>query len=206
MPSPQTTKPVIALLSLNWSGFFDEMYQGFLNSLTERATVKRFKRAKSIIDYLDEHQPLALLLTDAGITKRPDAYNRVCRFIREGGTVVCSCTFSSFIRPLNMDNFFKDLGLDWRFGPYYRTDACLNLDTVNAATDGQGDKADSEYSQKAVWLTGVPADHAWYTETSENLAGVCMARVGEGKFGYTGDVNAEDGTCKIVLAMCGLKI
>lgn len=76
------------------------------------------------------------------------------------------------------------------------------------------------YSQKAVSVKNVAPGDMWYKTdddsvvesrvfslSSANTAGetpVALAEVGTGKLGYVGDVNAEEGSHAVVLAMCGL--
>ena len=81
-------------------------------------------------------------------------------------------------------------------------------------------KLPQRYSQKAVFVNNVAPEDMWYKTdddsevqsmvfppTSAKVAretAVALAKVGEGKLGYVGDVNAEDGSNAVVLAMCGL--
>lgn len=46
---------------------------------------------------------------------------------------------------------------------------------------------------------------AWYTESeTSDEATVVFAKVGLGRLGYIGDVNGEESSDTVVLAMCGL--
>jgi hypothetical protein len=67
------------------------------------------------------------------------------------------------------------------------------------------------YSQKAVFLKNVEDAAAWYRPSKDSVieslmaqTPVALAKVGEGKLGYVGDVNKEEGSDAVVLAMCGL--
>lgn len=62
------------------------------------------------------------------------------------------------------------------------------------------------YSQKAVTLSGVPAGDVIYSGQSrgDDDTAVAFGKVGKGYLGYVGDVNAEDESTDVVLAMCGL--
>lgn len=77
-----------------------------------------------------------------------------------------------------------------------------------------------EYSQKAVFLKNAKSSEAWYVTDEKSvteslvfpgrdahIAGespVLLACVGQGKLGYVGDVNNEEGSEAVVIAMCGL--
>jgi len=54
-------------------------------------------------------------------------------------------------------------------------------------------------------VKNVEESAVWYAETGfSNEAAVVFANVGSGKLGYVGDVNAEEGSDVVILAMCGL--
>ena len=76
-----------------------------------------------------------------------------------------------------------------------------------------------KYSQKAVFLKGVDERDAVYRPAKESVVesmvfaaqpvdkeqtGVACKRVGKGRVAYVGDVNAEEGSARVVLGMCGL--
>lgn len=61
------------------------------------------------------------------------------------------------------------------------------------------------YSQKALCAQVKDLDHVWYRHPEiRDQAAVAMAPLGEGKIGYVGDVNNEEETRTVILAMCGL--
>lgn len=77
------------------------------------------------------------------------------------------------------------------------------------------------YSQKAVYVKIVPSTDTWYVTTPDSVTeshvflteGVhimgetlaALARIGAGKLGYVGDVNGEEGSNAVLLAMHGLR-
>lgn len=79
---------------------------------------------------------------------------------------------------------------------------------------------DRTYSQKAVQIKGAPTNARLYITTSgsqldslvepgmsmhdESQSPVVFQTYGKGRVGFVGDVNAETGTTKAILAMCGL--
>lgn len=159
--------------------------------------------------------PDVVLLADAvPTTKSPEIWDAVIKYVRNGGVAIATALFSSFVRPNGIGPFFSKAGLDWKVGDYRRTIVAPGRATaaeLKAPMPG-------EYSQKAVFLTGVNPAAVLYgfdreaevetlpdpiieanTETAAAFAGV-----GHGWIGYTGDVNAEAETIKVVLAMCHL--
>jgi hypothetical protein len=125
--------------------------------------------------------------------------------------------FPSFVQPDSVKPFFSRAGRPWGVGSYHRATLALNESAVSVAN---AQKLPQRYSQKAVFVNNVAPEDMWYKtddnsevqsmvfpSTSEKVAGetaVALAKVGEGKLGYVGDVNAEDGSNAVVLAMCGL--
>ncbi|KAJ7700825.1 hypothetical protein B0H17DRAFT_1195671 [Mycena rosella] len=97
------------------------------------------------------------------------------------------------------DTFFRDgWGLSWTRSAYHRVTFALNRDTVLAAA----------CSMKTVQLSGIPAAAALYREPGARAteAPVVFAEVGAGHLGYIGDINAEDVSQAVVLAMFGLEL
>lgn len=75
------------------------------------------------------------------------------------------------------------------------------------------------YSQKTLCLKKVQREHAWYLPTEDSYTqsavftpervnqdetAVAFAPLGQGRVGYTGDVNMEVGTQMVVMRMFGL--
>ncbi|GKT94474.1 triacylglycerol lipase [Colletotrichum tofieldiae] len=126
--------------------------------------------------------------------------------------------FSSFVKPDNIGPFFAKAGLDWESGDYHRTTVTLNPQTAGSAAV----RLPTQHSQKAVFPKGVhptavlygPSEtsvtesHVFPTEKIRDLtqAAISFAQVSNGKIGYVGDVNVEEGTDDAILAMCGLLV
>jgi hypothetical protein len=89
---------------------------------------------------------------------------------------------------------------------------------LNEAAEGiTASELPSEYSQKAVHLTNVNNEAAWYLPTDDSFVEsivpipgravipsetpIAFSKLGEGRIGYIGGVNAEEGSSKVVLAM-----
>ncbi|KAL8366642.1 hypothetical protein RB595_010482 [Gaeumannomyces hyphopodioides] len=220
MAAQEVTKPRIALISLNFQPFFDENYSSLITELESRATLQRVKKADSAIRLLSEQpQPSAVLITDEALTGDENArvWEAVLQHVRQGGTSVIMGHFSSFVQPAAVKPFFAKAGLPWETGSYHRTTLVLDRGVVG---NDLAAKLPQQFSQKAVFVKNVaPADTWYHTDessvvesrvfapTSANIAGeaaVALANIGRGKLGYIGDVNAEEGSVAVILAMCGL--
>lgn len=133
-----------------------------------------------------------------------------------GGTLIFGGVFSSFSRPSDIKNMFTTLGLRWESGDYHRTTCTVNpaMAQVNIRDLVQS------YSQKALHLKNVRSSDAIYLPSSDSRiqsmvfapdqvddhsqTPAAFGPAGRGKVGYLGDVNAEDGTTNVLLAMCGV--
>lgn len=211
----------VALISLNFEPFFDDTHSSLIAELQSKASLKRAKKADSAIRLLSEQpQPSAVLITDEALADKENAHvwEAVLHYVREGGASVIMGHFSSFVQPPAIKPFFAKAGLAWESGSYYRTVHVLNRGVVG---NDLATQLLPQYSQKALFVKNVaPADAWYYTDdessdveslafppTSANITGeaaVALATIGRGKLGYLGDVNAEEGSDAVILAMCGL--
>ncbi|KAK4118040.1 hypothetical protein N657DRAFT_443257 [Parathielavia appendiculata] len=218
MAAENVTRPQVVLISLNCEPFFDEMYRSLLTELESKASLKRVKEADSAIRLLSE-QPSAALITDEALanTENAHVWEAVLQYVRQGGISVIMGHFPSYIKPASIKPFFAKAGLQWEAGSYHRTTLVLNREVV---ANDLATKLPPQYSQKALFVKNVAPANAWYhtdessvvesrvfAPTSANIMGetaVAFASVGHGKLGYVGDVNAEEGSDVVILAMCGL--
>lgn len=213
-------KPVVLLISLEEHPWFEEAYASFLNQLNELATIQRAQTRTLVSRALSEDHPKAVLLTDGALTKRKfrQVWEEVLSYVRDGGTAVCMGLFSSFTRPPDFGPFFHRAGLPYEHAEYHRTTVILNQDS--SVPHVARPFLWSSYSQKAVFLKNVPAADAWYAPNEDSVieshvfeqdkirnldeVPVVFATVENGKLGYVGDVNGEQESHPVVLAMCGL--
>lgn len=224
-----TDKPAIMLLSLKREPHFDTTYSNLLAHLGTNALIKATNSASAALDHLAANQPAAILITDAALVggaPRSAAFASVLAqlagYVRRGGTAVFCCHFASYAPMDALDGFFGDaFGLPWRRGEYYRTTFALNAAAARHVGQAQQRRRlAAAYSQKAVHLRDVQSAQAVYLPTAESKleslvftaesiedheqTPVAWARVGEGWVGYVGDVNAEEESDGVILAMCGL--
>ncbi|KAJ5994061.1 hypothetical protein N7451_009785 [Penicillium sp. IBT 35674x] len=208
----------ILVISLSEGSFFEEISHRILAILRSKTTVQLARDPDSTVQLLAP-QPPFILITDEALSqnKYSHIWGAVLQCVRQGSTAVVMGQFASFVRPDNMKPFFSKAGLSWDRGSYTRTTLVLNQAAAGAEL---ATKLPKSYSQKALFVNNVASSDAWYTTddssvvesrvfgpTPVNTPGetpVAMARVGEGRLGYVGDVNAEEETDAVILAMCGL--
>jgi hypothetical protein len=135
MASSIEEKPVVFVLCLDheeqWEGLFDQIYPDQIASLTEKYRIVRARKPDAAQRYLSNSQnkPIAILITDPGAVNPSNAavLNLVKEYVQKGGIAVFMASFSSFMRPDDMDKLWKEQwGLNWRMGDYHRTDVYLN--------------------------------------------------------------------------------
>ena len=108
---------------------FDSIYSNFITSLVAKYHVQRARSLSGAQRYLNEHQPIAILLPDPAVTLEQNSalLGQVINYVQAGGFAVFSCLFSSFITPPDMNKLWKtSWGLDWKFGNYHRTNVYLD--------------------------------------------------------------------------------
>jgi hypothetical protein len=201
-------KPLLLLISLNLQPWFDETYGPLIDKICAKAITQRVKTPNGVRHVLSENKPSAILITDEALTTRKHAqvWDTVLNYVREGGTAVCMGHFPNFVNFRDIKPFFAKAGLPWDLGAYHRAMVGLSQDAVG---NGLAASLPACYSQKALFLKNVEDAAAWY-RPSEDIGSlmaetaVALAKVGEGKLGYVGDVNQEEGSNAVVLAMCGL--
>lgn len=217
----QHQKPTVVLISLEKSGWFDEMYESLINELEAKANVVEITSSADVTKLFAANETQkTILATDGALFRsensslRADAVN----FVQNGGTVVFGCDVPSFTSHQEIKDLFSAFSLPWEAGDYHRTVFELNPRVYQVATS----ELVARYSQKALHLKNVDKDDAKYIPSDSSriqswvfdpssvedltqtpaATRTCGGR--GGKVGYLGDVNAESATNKAVLAMCGL--
>lgn len=210
----------VLLVSLRLESFFDKRYKPLLDEIASKSRLQRVKSATTAIRLLSEKPaPTAVLLTDQALTEPEHAavWDAALQYIRQGGIVVAMGHLPSFTSPLDLKPFFAKAGLPWEAASYHRTTLSLNRAAVGRSV---ASKLPSEYSQKALAVKNVAPGDVWYGTTAGSVvesmvfsptsahnpseSPSVLAKVGNGKLGYVGDVNAEEGSNLVILAMCGL--
>lgn len=204
-----SSKPTVLLLCLAKQPYFEEMYAHMLAALHARATLVEVCTEEEAVLRLSKPSDLtAVLVTDAAVTssKHRKTLDSLVQYAKTGGgTVVYGCMFSSFVRPSDMNFMFHNAwGLRWTKDEYERCNYRMTLQEIPGLSKyGMA----PEYSMKAVQLAGPDLNsyNVVYDgcEDPEN-APVAFSTVGKGYVGYIGDVNAEEETTAVVLALCHL--
>ncbi|KAB2573072.1 hypothetical protein DBV05_g8246 [Lasiodiplodia theobromae] len=140
-------------------------------------------------------------------------------YVRSGGGTVVFCKkFSGDSSLPHMEDVFSTaFGLPWKAFCYHRSTFMLRVENMRRLSL-TADLA-PQYSVKAVHLMDVEEKDRLYVPRSDsyiesfvfapepvdqNETPVAWADVGEGMVGYIGDVNSEEGSKRVLLAMCGL--
>ncbi|KAJ5215712.1 uncharacterized protein N7498_002119 [Penicillium cinerascens] len=185
----------------------DEVFADLIHKFSKVAQLQRTRKPDASLRVLSEN-PKAVFLTDGALSKPKYAslWDAVLEYARNGGTC----------QPPDIKSFFAKAGLPWEMAGYHRTTVSLNRQGIPRDVTLA---LQPSYSQKAIFLKGVDPSLSWYNPTSDSTTQsmvfdpesvdtttcpVAMANVGEGKLGYVGDVNGEQGSTLVVLAMSGL--
>lgn len=164
----------------------------------------------------------AVILVDGALMemkKFTSLRKKVVAYVKAGGTVVLGATFAAYNRSGFFNECIRDeFGLLWVSGSYQRAVVHLNKDVEDKKFKGNTMLAAS-YSQKAVWLKGVPVGDRVYIPdersrtqsmvfssevVDQTQSPVCWAKVEKGWLGYVGDVNCEEESTAVTLAMCNV--
>jgi hypothetical protein len=215
--SSQPSRPQILLVSLSFEAWHDDIYSRLIDKLHGQAQVKRAKKHDAALRFLADNQPRVIILTDGGIAepRNRTVLDRVIQYARSGGIVILGFLFSSLTSGPHMDALFARFGLPWKRSGYERSTYALNRRAVQSLDSS---KLLPAYSQKASRVAPIETQHALYLATPDSVceshvfrptsvnqdeAPIAWVQVGEGHLGYIGDVNAEEGSDDVVIAMCG---
>jgi hypothetical protein len=219
-------KPRILLVAMIVGDAVDDCYIPFYNKIFAKASIQRAKSPKAVSRYLKEHTPQAIILVDHALAHSKEyasAARRIMRYVHEGGTLICANTFVVDLkRYLNKKHptlpLFRLAGVPWQYGDTYRTYVSVNKDAVHEKIQEVMPK---EIISEGILLDKVPNNQAWYLPTNESIADALMydgkkpqmgwtpyafARVGNGFFGYVGDMNVDGACDDLILAMAGLSV
>lgn len=188
---------------------FTEIWSSLVTKASAKYDLKWAKTKDEALALFREHpEPKAILVTDPGIIAAENVAvsRKVVDYAHESRTaVILTGVFSTSIRPGDLDTYFDTMWrLPWRVGNYTRE--VVRLNGTAAGVPGHGEGLMSAYSQKALWLRSVANGASWYMDpesSGPSQTPVAFTGIGKGWLGYTGDVNGEDGTTAVVMAMIG---
>ncbi|KAH8163738.1 hypothetical protein CIB48_g4509 [Xylaria polymorpha] len=194
-------EPRVLCLCLEYESMFNDLYASLISRITAKAKMDRATTQKAALDMLTQNPPPSVIfVADAGVVHLMKVWERVIDCLRGGSTVVLAACFSSFVNEGQFNRCFSKVGLPWKRGGYHRTDVSLRPGVVD---DRLKQQLLPTYSQKALYVAGVARSDAWYAGDQDEVA-VAFTKVGNGMLGYVGDVNGEDGSEAVILAMLGL--
>ncbi|KAJ7449559.1 hypothetical protein FB451DRAFT_748310 [Mycena latifolia] len=214
MPS----RPSIIVLALLKERTLYDLFSQLLDSVRSVAILHFVESKIAFQSALKITKPSAVLAIDAAITKEDnlDILQQLIQFTSAGGILVCCCNFSNGLDYLSASQYFSQWRLPWDAGSYFRTTVHLNPRRSVPGMSLEGLSA--SYSLKSLSLSHVQAEHAVYNPSSSSLieshvfeadkfpvdpaeAPCAYSPVGQGYFGYVGDVNNEEDSTRVILAM-----
>ncbi|KAF9068046.1 hypothetical protein BDP27DRAFT_1295616 [Rhodocollybia butyracea] len=215
------SRPSILILGLLEEDYLSSLFENLISSMRQVASCEYATRANDAKNVLArDPPPTAVLSIDAGPTmsKYRSLNEQLVRYARAGGIVVFGGNFSNHFAFNTATAFFGAWGVPWTLGDYHRTTVYLNRNGVPGMNLAG---LESSYSVKALNLADVAPDSVVYSPSLDSLtqshvfaptsvdisqAPAAFTKVGSGYMGYTGDVNAEHPTTKIIMAMLHLPL
>jgi hypothetical protein len=211
----------VFLLSLAFQSFFDSQYAALVDKLHKVTRIKRATKADAAIRYLEANDPKVIIITDEGLTgpQHKEVHQKVLSYIQNGGLVIVGLHFTVFTTQEAFDYFFNEgFNLPWRRGDYHRTTFQFNRTCTLPASVAKY-SIPPPYSMKVLHVKDARPDEKVFlplsgamTESNvfpaahvdEAQAAVAATKIGAGFLFYVGDVNGEEESDKLILALCGL--
>ncbi|KAF4993686.1 hypothetical protein FDECE_13343 [Fusarium decemcellulare] len=195
--------PRVLALCLGSGTLFETSCSSLMSRIATKAITERAMTPEAALAMLShESPPSVILVVDGVLARQKKVWERVIDHLRAGATVVLAGSFSGMVSEGEFNRFFARLGLPWQMGSYCRETVSLRPGVVDSRLES---RLPSSYSQKALFAKHVERSAAWYTASpTSDEAAIAFAQVGSGRLGYIGDVNEEEPSDTVVLAMCGL--
>lgn len=211
--------PFVLLLSLSNPDLLASTNEHLISALRSKVSVIQALNAQKALQYLADTNLKGVFVADEGIIKRKNSevFSSLIGWVNAGGVAVLGALCPSFLSGPEFDRFFNKWGLPWKRGDYHRTTFVLN--PLIHQFSSHSANLPTSYSMKAVHLKGVEAEDVLYTPSADSrveshvfapepvdLSHVPAAytRIGDGFLGYIGDVNAEEESTSVILAMLRL--
>ncbi|KAI0357173.1 hypothetical protein OH77DRAFT_1476655 [Trametes cingulata] len=196
-----------------------------INGIRANANLLEARDSSTALRYLNPSAaapPSAVLVADATITEPTQAalVDALVEYARAGGRVVFGVRFGSHFPYFEVAPLFRRFGMLWDRGRLYRSTFALNPNGIPEPLSA--DPLCPAYTMRAQLITDVPPEAAVYVTTSapaENYPGAierndmpvkevpaAFAPIAQGYIGYVGDVNGEQGSTRLLLEMCGVKV
>lgn len=199
---------------------FDDLYQDVRTMVASVSPTHEAKNAAIAQTLLSTQSFKAVLLIDGGIAwpKNKPLQKQLASYAKGGGTVIFSCLFSSFIRRRDMGKLWENFEQPWKSGDYHRTTFYVSQRIKTVLGPQRTAGLEREYSAKALHLKDVPDNSRVYVpleqsriesrvfapDTVDNSqTPAAFHKYGEGWLAYIGDVNNEQGSQALLMAMLG---
>lgn len=202
-----TTKPSTLVVYLSGKPTTPSGYDDILTKLASEGQVHTAESKEAALDILSNptQATTRILVLDGALANEEnlDLARRLVDFAWGGATVILGGSFSSAEPSRMMELLDRTWGLPWAYEGKRREETRLNGDAVTVAVAERGGLLE-KYTQEAVFVRNVERDAGWYETEDGGAAATVLMPFGEGKVGYVGDVNGEEGTVRSVLAMFGV--
>ncbi|EED14063.1 transcription factor Rba50, putative [Talaromyces stipitatus ATCC 10500] len=223
-------RPEILLLSLCDYGFLNESYASLFKQLHDSAHIERTETADAAIRYLTEKNPKAIIITDEGLTlnENTQVLEKVVEYVRNGGRAIIGLLFPNCAQWDDIGDLFnRAFQLPWKSANYMRetfevNPSCTLPDSVSVSSLPKSYMAkalhiknarphekilvpENEFDEEDYEDRPIPERGLTPAYLEQTQAMVTGAKVGDGYVAYCGDVNGEDGSDKVILALCGLR-
>jgi hypothetical protein len=172
-----------------YEDLFDNIYSDLIASLDAKYHIQRARSLGEAQSYLNEHQPIAILLLDPAVTLKQNSavLGQVRNYVQAGGFAIFSCSFSSLSSRLPWTSSGRRAGalagsleaiiaqtsistgmeLSRRmfFDPTFLLLRQVNRSVPRLTTSSLPNK----YSQKAVFVANVASDDSVYRPSSDSI-------------------------------------
>lgn len=216
-----TERPGVLIISLSVQDeAFHHTYDRLIRGLIHSSNVCRVKCAAGVRLSLADSSPKVIIATDHGLTEPDNAESlaKVVSYVRNGGLLIFGLDFPDLVDIDAFNQLFtQEFGLPWKRGDYHRADFQVNPNCT-LPTGATRDLLPQPYSMKAVHIAnahphekillpvlgGISPSRVFpQALTGQEQAAVVCAKVGSGFVAYVGDVNNEDQSNDVILALCG---
>ncbi|KAL8716071.1 MAG: hypothetical protein Q9225_006241 [Loekoesia sp. 1 TL-2023] len=199
---------------------YDDLYKSLHNQIASLCSTTEAKTLPAAQSLLSTQPFKAVLAVDGGIAIRRNntLQRQLASYAKNGGTVIFCCLFSSFVRPPDMDKLWQNFEQSWKSGDYHRTTFYLSQKIKTVLGGQRAAGLEREYSAKALHLKDVPVASKVYVPLEQSRiesrvfapeavdnsqTSAAYHKYGDGWLGYIGDVNNEEGSQALLLAMLG---
>jgi hypothetical protein len=213
-----SSKPMIFFLALKNKRHISETFAPLLSVLHKSSRLFQVKGFTDVFDNLSLNLD-AVIIAEPSIfedARYMDALRALINYVRQGGTVILACGSSS-TRQKDLDACFANVwGLPWRHGGLNYNTFTLNPTTHAARLLDRRTQLPGSYNGRVHYLHDVAPEGAVYVNSNAEskirsspsdavmAVPVAFTQIEHGFLGYIGDTTVEDGTVKIIVAMCNI--